>query len=82
MYRPEEWKGYHCVDGKCIECDTNPVDCNNHYEAGADAMLEGLKKECGSLEWTGNTARVTLPKSEGKGHLVFIPEEEPPNRGQ
>lgn len=44
MYRPEGWKGYHCGE-LCIECDTNPVDCNKHYEAGADAILKAINKE-------------------------------------
>ena len=71
-YRPDEWSGYHCGE-LCIECDTNPVDCNKHYEAGADAMLEGLKNKSSSIpienycEYYGST-----PIS---GKWVFIPEE-------
>lgn len=68
-YRPEGWKGYHCLDSICTECSTNPVDCNKHYEAGADAMLEGLKEQ------TSHPQEVRDAEGEKLGILVFIPEE-------
>lgn len=53
------------------------------YEAGADAMLEGLKKDSfpvghliSSVFLTNLPYDATLIEYEGKkGHLVFIPEE-------
>ena len=69
MYRPEGWKNpYHEETGRVP--DEHNAEFQD-YEAGADAMLEGLKKQ-----------NVTLPDiihhyTLGKlGKLVFIPEEE------
>ncbi len=44
------------------------------YEAGADAMLEGLKKEgeYKPKEWVGDAFGLHIA---GGGHIVFIPEE-------
>ena len=58
-FRPDEWSGYHCGE-LCIECDTNPVDCNKHYEAGADAMLERIRDKI-----------VNIGKEVGRDDLEF-----------
>ena len=75
-WRPDDWKNLH------------PDDPREHlrggphtaYEAGADAILEALKKD-------SFTRRITLPASDNltndlsdfelksPGWLVFIPEE-------
>lgn len=84
MYRPEGWenpyhesyRGYSLVDGKRLP----NVMGHSIFEAGADAMLEGLKKdayahirnEYDPLYEFGIDETEHLPK----GYLVFIPEEE------
>lgn len=40
-WRPKGWRGFHCEE-LCIDCPTNPVDCNKYFEAGADKMLRGV----------------------------------------
>ena len=86
MYRPKDWK--YQVAIKC-DIDKHPEktwDVAHSYgwrdghEAGADAMVEGQKKE----GWRVNGDSV-IPASGGypeihvpggmKGYLVFIPEE-------
>lgn len=86
MYRPEgmrenpylipEPRGfYRYLGGREIadiyQADRTLVEKHEAFEAGADAMLEGLKKQPG-------TKRIQ-PKwgySDKDGSLVFIPEEE------
>jgi len=72
MYRPEDWPKCPCDDCPDKIIDDYGYFCNivcqkrTHWicrEAGADAMLEGLRKEA--------TERTYKPK----GCLVFIPEE-------
>ncbi len=45
MWRPKDWKNPHigncCPEGGCETCE---IDA---YEAGADAMLEALRKQGG-----------------------------------
>lgn len=48
----------------------------DYAEAGADAMLEGLKKAgdyCPAGEWTDDVGAFC---PEASGYLVFIPEDE------
>ena len=61
MYRPEGWGNPHIIviDGVDIDCSVEA----KAYEAGADAMLEGLKKD-----------NIVILSME-KGWLIFIPEE-------
>lgn len=68
MYRPEGWENEY---GSSIT--------QKAYEAGADAMLEGLKKDCyaeikGSEPWY--MYGVDETEDSCKGWLVFIPDEE------
>ncbi len=86
MYRPEGWQGYHC--GKdCTHCYTNPVDCNKHYEAGADATIEALKGN--SIHSSDNVGKKMIEAYNsywgdkegesrffnGKFYIVMIPDE-------
>lgn len=77
MYRPKGWKN----PDECL-CDEDWVkamgecgDMRHHaYEAGADAMLEGLKK--GGVEQTMQPQAMIREEWLYKpGTLVFIPEE-------
>ena len=67
MYRPEGWKR---------DCETMSDDCECvqcvAYEAGADAMLEGLKKEGDKIDDLHDDIQELFPY---EGYLVFIPEE-------
>ncbi len=76
-YRPEGWvklEEHPCSGDGCLQCR----DYANR-EAGADAMLEGLKKDAYAeikndydpIYMFGIDETMELPK----GHLVFIPEE-------
>ena len=59
---------------RCQRCEQE--DEYDIFEAGADAMLEGLKKEGSTLEVDGNAVTFTIPDNKGKnGFLVFIEEE-------
>lgn len=67
MYRPEEWKqlnNHPCSGDGCLECR----DYANR-EAGADAMLEGLLAN-------GLKVNNLSLEHQGKGTVIFIPEEE------
>lgn len=71
-YRPEGWKNPHA--------DTTLNYAYNMqglaFEAGADAMLEGLKKE-GVYTYGNHTPDIELEDApEVSGHWCFIPEEE------
>lgn len=77
--RPKGWEGYHC-GRDCLKCFTNPVDCNEVFEAGADAMLEGLKKD--GWRCNGESAMLAVGDSldirfedDLKGYLVFIEDD-------
>ncbi len=65
MYRPEGWKNPYSKT-TCMEC----YDESGAFEAGADAMLEGLKSDGTHFPKGFSTAHLMK-----KGYLVFIPEE-------
>ena len=72
MYRPDGW----CYDGG----NASHPCIGESYEAGADAMLEGLKKE--GIYLNGDTiipAQGNFPEIHCPGgtigYLVVIPEE-------
>ena len=75
QYRPEGWENNNpCVECDCVNikdrvCDMTCISLAKYEgkEAGADAMLEGLKKEGDYVKDWG-----TLNK---RGYLVFIEEE-------
>ena len=78
MYRPEGW-----IDGRKIY-DTEKkgvLSDADIYEAGGDAMLEGLKAEGWRLKGEsvvpaqGEFPEIHIPEKL-KGYLVFIPDEE------
>ena len=67
MFRPKDWKNPNsCENGNHLLPGEDKY-CFEAFEAGADAMLEGLRKD-GSDIPEGLTNR--------KGKLVFIPDEE------
>jgi len=80
MYRPEGWNevAFNKLYGKGqIRSDEDEA----MFEAGADAMLEGLKAECRTVtdeivdrlrNW-GDYGIVSV--KDFKGYLVFIPEK-------
>ena len=69
--RPEGW-GNQTVDGVNSLKDLDPSEVAL-YESGADAMLEGLKKNGGV---TLKLPLTEIPSIYKNGYLVFIPEEE------
>lgn len=73
-WRPEEgWNNPHePVAGASTTAILIKAFEHTAYEAGADAMLEALKKQGKYLE-AGKMPMFTYPVS---GHLVFIPDEE------
>lgn len=90
MWRPENWENPYLEaqvvdrerlvfrlpdDGIYIEGKGKEIG-TNAFEAGADAMLEALRKKHG-VRITEATKMVTQPIFEqGNGYLVFIPDEE------
>jgi len=76
MYRPKDWKNPYKQGCPIFSEDfTDPnTGKNAAYEAGADAMLEGLKKEGPVYKGVcGEGPLFTIPS--GTGTLVFIPDE-------
>lgn len=79
MYRPEGWENPY--SSKPIEelsqADYCLYEKDFAFEAGADAMLEGLKGYDNSIYIAeeGVDGQITLPRPLIKGWLVFIPEE-------
>ena len=45
MYRPEGWKTIECNLPQTLEEKCLTATAKEFYEAGADAMLEGLRKQ-------------------------------------
>ena len=79
MYRPEGWKEIKDAIHDKINID-DPYyegEVDEGIEAGADAMLEGLKKE-GIPDGEGGVYRLThwLKPEEAKFETSFIPDEE------
>lgn len=65
-WRPEDWKNPQFLDSDFI------------YEAGADAMLEALRKLPTSGHTDGTTRVYTISNYKGgPGTFVFIPDDEP-----
>ena len=75
--RPEGWKNPHYdkrADGTASNLKKKPE--YDIYEAGADAMLEGLVNSAESYHPNSGILKDKLKKhSFPKGRLVFIPEE-------
>jgi len=78
--RPEGWDKKRCDYLHLNTADSSSVENICTYEAGADAMLEGLKKESfirkitlpADTNITNDLTDFEITKS---GYLVFIPEE-------
>ena len=69
MYRPKNW-----INPYLQRAESGDWVDSKTFEAGADAMLEALKKE-GTHTINHNVIPVTIP-GVGKGYVVFIPDEE------
>ena len=95
-YRPEGWNNPHPIptmriyDGAITQDDAtriyrierNIVAKHEAFEAGADAMLEGLRKE-GDKVYQKGWGEIRVPiKGEIKGRLVFIPDETEVDNGE
>lgn len=86
MWRPEDkvWfkiKRARCkvISGSkadCEHCPAKPQWCNISFEAGADAMLEALKKGGSYTPARGGSLDRHWIEIDANGWLVFIPEEE------
>lgn len=73
MYRPDNWENpwdvnWEKLDGVTIEMP--PIREIFEAGAGADAMLEGLKKNAVSVQ------RATELWQTSRGVIIFIPKEE------
>ena len=83
--RPDGWRNPHKKD--TVMTSTREGAKYRVYEAGADAMLEGLKKHSLHAEYLEDFIISTAVKADkdwaedfyenmpAKGYLVFIPEE-------
>lgn len=73
--RPDGWEAkpeHPCAGDGCLECR----DYSNR-ETGADAMLEGLKANSPSFEFSEKWEKVSFDIiGKGRAYLVFIPEEQ------
>ncbi len=77
MYRPKGWETSFEEEGGIL--DTYYARRKMDYEAGADAMLEGLRAESlYEVDGRGLSVLHELIEVEfgKKGDLVFIPEED------
>ena len=74
-YRLKDWKNPYTEENSeiAIIVESGPMP-DEAFEAGADAMLEGLKKEGTHQpsEWIDDTFGL---HTTGAGTLVFIPDE-------
>ena len=68
-YRPEGWRKLNPCE--CVSVKAPFVDI---FEAGADAMLEGLKEEGIFTYGAGHYPDIEVPK-EVSGYWCFIPDE-------
>ena len=78
-FRPKGWKNpyYSHTHGDALMSITESCaqpEINRAYEAGADAMMEGLKSRGAyqSKEWVDDEFGL---RTIGGGYLVFIPED-------
>ena len=76
MYRPEGWdNSYNIALEKSGWGEPESYGFEEGYEAGADAMLEGLKKHVSAGHTDGTTKEYTVQNFDGvAGTFVFIPE--------
>ncbi|KKN78428.1 hypothetical protein LCGC14_0349600 [marine sediment metagenome] len=74
MYRPEGWeeKKWKDIPYNCPLISGEQVA--NVYEAGADAMLEGLREDC-QKHITDKNGEWVLIMEDRSGCVVFIPWE-------
>ena len=75
--RPEGWEKLRdnaFIQVCAVLADKRKPEAIDLIEAGADAMLEGLK-EYYIFHFETEGFHTPLLRVEGKGYLVFIPEE-------
>ena len=74
-WRPEDWKNPYDTTGATfipIAIGSLP----NAFEAGAEAMLQGLKQNTGAWMTPEQMKLLAPDRKYGYGWLVFIPEED------
>ncbi|KKM73918.1 hypothetical protein LCGC14_1405690 [marine sediment metagenome] len=84
MYRPEGWENPYCLIVRTlrdIRADKELYEVEfqeSAFEAGANAMLEGLKREKGAYVCSIDADKIKILKGDATkgGYLVLIPEEE------
>jgi len=75
MWRPTDWE--NPANNAASHGDSGAAEFANGFEAGADAMLEALKKGAGQItESSEDSFYVTFPETKGNGKLVFIPDDD------
>ena len=74
-YRPKDWKNPYTEENSeiAIIVESGPMP-DEAFEAGADAMLEGLKEEGIFTYGAGHYPDIEVPK-EVSGYWCFIPDE-------
>ena len=76
-WRPTDWKNPHPYADKVYEEMRSVLPNSEHYafEAGADAILEALKKNGKLLEKGLIPMPPCMLYNQERVHIVFIPEE-------
>ena len=74
MYRPEGWKNAFTKASGNLHPEADKEA--NIYEAGANAMLEDLRKEGQHVVFRDNSVFKVPLRGKGSGTFVFIPDEE------
>jgi len=72
MWRHKDWKNPYPDDGSTpyiVDITSTRIMMHRAWEGGADAMLEGL------LEHGLKVNNLSI-ENQGKGTVIFIPEEE------
>lgn len=77
MWRPNDWKNPHNPEANIFP-DEVSWTCvrreHNAFEAGADAMLEGLKKLGKHTDGTAPTLSIDVLLGQS-GYLILIPDK-------
>jgi len=81
MWRPPNWENPHKSIGTAMTAIYYQEDLHKAFEAGADAMLEGLKAN--SIYLSEHTEigeaisrGIEMASKHKQGWVVFIPDEE------
>jgi len=80
MWRPNDWENPHETGEPLNWAASKEVACHNAYEAGADAILEALKR-AGKHIYTGgyavNWEGERIIPAGASGFIIFIPDFDP-----